>query len=121
MVKGCYSPLGRITQGKPLCICEGWATGATLHQDGSYTVAAAMNAGNLKPTALALRARYPDLEIILTGDDDRMTEGNPGRTAANAAAACGGLVTFPEWPSDAPADLSDYNDLATWRRAHGYA
>ena len=121
-VKGCYSALGQVAVGRPLCICEGWATGAMLHQDGNYTVAAAMNAGNLKPTALALRARYPNLEIILTGDDDRMTEGNPGRTAANAAAAaCGGLVTFPEWPADAPADLSDYNDLATWRRAHGYA
>jgi putative DNA primase/helicase len=121
-IKGTYSPLGRITPGKPLCICEGWATGATLHQDGGYTVACAMNAGNLKPVALALRAEYHTTEIILAGDDDRMTEGNPGRTAANAAAAaCGALVTFPEWPADAPDTLSDYNDLATWSKAHGIA
>ncbi|MGV8903215.1 MAG: toprim domain-containing protein [Pseudomonas sp.] len=120
-IKGAYSPLGRITPGKPLCICEGWATGATLHESG-YTVAAAMNAGNLKPVALALRAEYHTTEIIIAGDDDRLTDGNPGRTAANAsAAACGGLVTFPEWPADAPLTLSDFNDLAAWSRTHAHA
>ena len=118
-VKGCYSPMGRITPGKPLCICEGWATGATLNQSG-YTVACAMNAGNLKPVALALRAEYHTTEIIIAGDDDRHTEGNPGRTAANAAAvAVGGLVTFPEWPAGAPDTLSDFNDLYRWEADHG--
>ena len=120
-IKGTYSPLGRITPGKPLCICEGWATGATLHESG-YTVACAMNAGNLKSVALALRAEYHTAEIIIAGDDDRQTEGNPGRAAANAAAAaCGGLVTFPEWPADAPLTLSDFNDLAAWSRHHAPA
>lgn len=119
-IKGTYSPLGRITPGKPLCICEGWGTGATLHENG-FTVACAMNAGNLKPVALALRAEYHITEIIIAGDDDRLTEGNPGRTAANAAAAAvGGLVTFPEWPADAPDTLSDYNDLAAWSRHHAH-
>lgn len=120
-IKGTYSPLGRITPGKPLCICEGWATGATLHENG-YTVACAMNAGNLKPVALALRAEYHTTEIIIAGDDDRLTDGNPGRAAANAAAAAvGGLVTFPEWPAGAPDTLSDYNDLAAWSRHHAHA
>ena len=120
-IKGAYSPLGRITPGKPLCICEGWATGATLHESG-YTVACAMNAGNLKPVALALRAEYHSVEIIIASDDDRTTPGNPGRTAANAAAAaCGGLVTFPEWPADAPLTLTDFNDLAAWNRHHAHA
>jgi putative DNA primase/helicase len=120
-IKGTYSPLGRITPGKPLCVCEGWATGATLHESG-YTVACAMNAGNLKPVALALRAEYHTTEIIIAGDDDRLTEGNPGRTAANAAAAAvGGLVTFPEWPADAPLTLTDFNDLAAWSPHHAHA
>ncbi|WP_150754109.1 toprim domain-containing protein [Pseudomonas fluorescens] len=117
-IKGAYSPLGRITPGKLLGICEGWATGATLHESG-YTVACAMNAGNLKAVALALRAKYYTTEIIIAGDDDRQTKGNPGRTAANAAAvAVGGQVTFPEWPADAPDSLSDFNDLAVWSRRH---
>ncbi|MCY1297637.1 DNA primase TraC [compost metagenome] len=118
-VKGCYSPLGIIAAGQPLCLCEGWATGATLHEHTSCAVACAMNAGNLKPVALALRARYPDAEIIIGGDDDRQTEGNPGRTAANAAAiAIGGQVVFPNWPADAPLALTDFNDLANWGAVH---
>jgi Uncharacterized protein conserved in bacteria len=117
-VKGTYSPLGRITPGKPLCICEGWATGATLHEIG-YTVACGMNSGNLKPVALALKAEHHSIEIIIAGDDDRRTEGNPGRTAANAAAiAVGGLVAFPDWPNSAPDTLTDFNDLYRWETDH---
>ena len=117
-IKGTYSPLGRITPGKPLCICEGWATAATLHESG-YTVACAMNAGNLKPVALVLKAERQSIEIIIAGDDDRRTEGNPGRTAANAAAiAVGGLVVFPNWPNSAPDTLTDFNDLYRWEADH---
>lgn len=117
-VKGCYSPLGSLGNG-PLYVCEGWATAATLHQHSGSPVAAAMNAGNLKPVALAMRARYPAAEIVIAGDDDRQTEGNPGRTAATIAAlAVDGLVTFPDWPADAPPRLTDFNDLANWRAAH---
>lgn len=117
-VKGTYSLLGRITPGKPLCICEGWATSATLHEIG-YTVACALNAANLKPVALVLKAEHCNIEIIIAGDDDRRTEGNPGRTAANAAAiAVGGLVAFPNWPNSAPDTLTDFNDLYRWEIDH---
>lgn len=120
-VQRSYSPLGTVKPDKPLCICEGWATAATLHHSG-YAVAAAMNAGNLKPVAQALRMRYPHLQIIIAGDDDRQTEGNPGRTLANAAAvAAFAGVAFPDWPAEAPLTLTDYNDLVVWRRAHGRA
>lgn len=113
-INGTYSPLGRITPGKPLCICEGWATGATLHEIG-YTVACAMNAGNLKSVAMVLKAEHRNIDIIIAGDDDRRTESNPGRTAANAAAtAVGGLVAFPDWPDSAPDTLTDFNDLYRW-------
>ncbi len=118
MVKGCYAPLGIITPGAPLYICEGWATGATIHADTGAAVACAMNAGNLLPVGQRLQRQHPDAVLIVAGDDDRQTEGNPGRTAANAAAvAVGGLVVFPLWPQDAPADLTDFNDLANWRAA----
>lgn len=118
IVTGCYSPLGVITSGAPLYVCEGYATGATIHADTGAAVACAMNAGNLRPAALALREKHPHASIIIAGDDDRQTEGNPGRMAANAAAvAVGGLVVFPLWPQDAPIDLTDFNDLANWRAA----
>jgi putative DNA primase/helicase len=119
-VSGCYSTLGSIAPGQRLYLVEGWATGSTLHESTGSPVAVAMNAGNLKPVALALRAKYGDLvELVIAGDDDRQTPGNPGRTAAVAAAlAAGALVTFPDWPDDAPPSLSDFNDLHCWSRAH---
>lgn len=121
-VRGCYSPLGVITSSAPLYVCEGWATGATIHAGSGAAVACAMNTGNLKPVALALRAKYPGAQIIIAGDDDRQTEGNPGRTAANAAAvAAGALIVFPDWPGNAPLNLSDFNDLANWSPAHEHA
>ena len=121
-VKGCYSPLGCIEPGRQLYICEGWATGATLHQHSGCAVACAMNAGNLLSVTQALRAKYPATDLVIAGDDDRQIEGNPGRTAAMAAAAAAGaLVTFPAWPVDAPETLTDFNDLANWEAAHELA
>ncbi|MDR5873797.1 toprim domain-containing protein [Vreelandella gomseomensis] len=114
-VRGAYAPLGKVQAGRQLFICEGWATGATLHAHTGEPVACAMNAGNLAAVAETLRDRYHTLDMVIAGDDDRLTPGNPGRTAANAAAlSVGALVLFPTWPPDAPDSLSDFNDLARW-------
>lgn len=117
-VKGCYSPLGVIASGQPLYLCEGWATGATLHAETGHPVACAMNAGNLLEAGRHLQRRHPEAVLIVAGDDDRQTEGNPGRTSAiKAAAALGCGLVLPEWPTNAPATLSDFNDLRQWREA----
>jgi len=101
-----------------IVICEGWATGATLAEDDPDTlVLAAIDAGNLKPVALSVRRRWPNVEITIAGDDDRLTAGNPGRTkAVEAAITVDGQVAFPQWPEGAPESLSDFNDLAYWLR-----
>ncbi|WPP47263.1 toprim domain-containing protein [Pseudomonas sp. AN-1] len=119
-VTGCYSPIGRLEPGQPLYICEGWATGATIHEAKGAAVACAMNAGNLFAVGDRLRRAYPESPLIVAGDDDRMTEGNPGRTAAERAAADLGAVgvVFPPWCGDEPLELSDFNDLRQWREAH---
>ncbi|EJM77921.1 toprim domain-containing protein [Pseudomonas sp. GM60] len=115
-VQGCYSPLGKFSEGCRLYVCEGWATGATLHKNTGSPVVCAMNAGNLKSVAVAMRERYgATLDLVIAGDDDRKTIGNPGKRAANQAArATNARVVFPEWPGDAPSDLSDFNDLCLW-------
>ncbi len=115
-VRGCYSPIGSIRPGQPLYLCEGWATGATLHQLTGQPVACAMNAGNLLPAGQQLKDRHPGLALIVAGDDDRQTPGNPGRSKAMAAAlALGANVLFPEWPDGCPAALTDFNDLQNWQ------
>lgn len=121
-VKGCYSPIGNLEPGRPLYICEGWATGATVHADTGLAVACAMNAGNLLDVGRQLQRYYPDSLLIIAGDDDRQTEaegkGNPGIEAASKAAAMlGCAMVLPVFPPDAPLALSDFNDLASWRAA----
>lgn len=107
-VKGCYSPI-QGNDSTPLYICEGWATGATIHALKGVSVACAMNAGNLLPVAQTLRARHPGRYLIIAGDNDRHTEGNPGKTAAiNAAHAIGAEWMVPDFPDHLPG--TDYND-----------
>jgi len=101
-----------------ILICEGFATGATLAKDHpSACVIAAIDAGNLEPVATSIRRYKPHSEIIICADDDRQTPGNPGKTKGrHAAIAAGALLALPQWPSSAPSSLTDYNDLACWRR-----
>jgi putative DNA primase/helicase len=109
-VSGCYFPIGR-PQGV-LCIAEGYATGASIHEATGYAVAVAFNAGNLLPVARALRAKFHDLRLIVCGDDDAKTPGNPGLTAAREAAqAAGACLAIPEFGNDRPERATDFNDL----------
>jgi putative DNA primase/helicase len=110
-IKGCYHAIGKPA-GR-LIICEGYATGASIHESTGHAVAVAFNAGNLEPVALALRVKYPDLNITLAADDDHLTVGNPGLTKARAAAqAVGGTVAVPEFFGYVrPDKATDFNDL----------
>jgi len=99
-----------------IIITEGWATACTLaeHEPNAW-VLAAIDAGNLKTVALEARKRWPHSEIIIAGDDDRLTPGNPGVTKARlAATSADALLALPQWPENAPDTLTDFNDLATW-------
>ena len=109
-VKGCYHAIGRPDGA--VIVCEGYATGASIHECTGQAVAVAFNAGNVEPVAVTLRAKYPALKIIIAADDDHQTNGNPGVTKATAAAmAVGGLLAVPVFPADRPDKATDFNDL----------
>ena len=109
-VRGCFHAIG--TLGKALVICEGVATGHSIHEATGLPVACAFSAGNLAPVVHALCQRYPHLQLLIAADDDHATEGNPGLTAAHAAAlAVGGAVVVPQFPADRPRKATDFNDL----------
>uniref|UniRef100_A0A809E4K4 DNA primase n=1 Tax=Ralstonia solanacearum TaxID=305 RepID=A0A809E4K4_RALSL len=113
-VAGCYCALGgKPGPDAPLLICEGWATACSLHEATCYPVAAAMNAGNLLAVAQALRAKLPDVPIIVCADDDIETAGNPGLTKAREAAqAIGALLAVPDFGQERPDEATDFNDVA---------
>lgn len=100
----------RIEGGELVAICEGYATGLSVHLATGATLYCAMDAGNLHAVAAIARRQNPEARILLCGDNDEGTQGNPGKTKAEqAAAAIGGLIALPPI-------AGDWND---YHQAHG--
>ncbi|SDE21276.1 AAA family ATPase [Desulfuromonas thiophila] len=99
-------------------LCEGVATGASIHAATGATVICAFNAGNLPPVARSFRERCPTTPLTICADNDRFTAGNPGITkAGEAAKATGATLVFPCFDGipggdDQALKWSDFNDLA---------
>lgn len=103
-----------ITPPETIVICEGWATGCSLHQATSYTVRVAFNAGSLMAVARFTRAQFPNARIILAADDDYRNTTNTGIDKANEAAkAVGGIPVVPQFHdlTNRPEKATDFNDL----------
>ncbi|MEI6267631.1 MAG: toprim domain-containing protein [Methylococcaceae bacterium] len=97
---GLFHVIGQATNDE-LIICEGFATGASLHDATGFQVLCAMSAGNLLPVAQAVRAADPKKKIVLAADNDDLKPGNPGVTAAKKAArAVGGFLAIPPTTGD---------------------
>lgn len=110
-VKAGYYLIG--TAEKQIFICEGFATGATIYEETGQAVFCAFNAKNLTPVAKYVRAKYSGTDIIIAGDNDHHTDGNPGVTEANRAAqAVDGSWVVPVFTglNASPKD-TDFNDL----------
>ncbi|GAB4352065.1 MAG: DUF927 domain-containing protein [Methylohalobius crimeensis] len=112
-MRGGYSTIGDFGENiECICIAEGFATAASIHEATGHPVVIAFNAGNLKPVAEAIRAKHPGLPLIVCADDDFATEGNPGMAKAREAArAVDGVVVFPDFGPDRPEKATDFNDL----------
>ena len=89
-VKGCYYGIGKPK--RALIVCEGFATGASIHECTGHAVAVAFTAINLEAVAVGLRTKYPALKFIIAADNDHQTPGNPGMTKATAAAQTTGAT-----------------------------
>jgi len=110
-----YHPIGNISDSKHNCIgiCEGYATGDTIHQAASIPLFVAFNAGNLSAVSKVVRERYPDHDIIIFADDDYQTKNNPGiAKAKKAAKEIKGKILIPEFSFREDDDWTDFNDLA---------
>lgn len=120
--QGCFIHVeGNLRKPHFVIICEGWATGCTLAEDEpTALVLAAIDAGNLEPVAMAARCHWPTAKLVIAGDDDRLTAGNPGASKAKAAAISSrALLALPQWPENAPEHLTDFNDLTVWLAGGG--
>jgi len=102
--------------GKPvdntMIICEGYATGASIHEATGHAVLVAFDAGNLKPVAEFVHKERPALNLVIAADNDQWTDNNPGVTKGNDAAytvKC--PCRIPQF-SDLTSKPTDFNDLA---------
>lgn len=84
--KGGHLVLGHIKDAPILLMCEGWATGCTLHQASGLPVVVCFSASNLVEVARRL-SRVVSSKVLVCGDDDCATAGNPGKAAAIKAAS----------------------------------
>jgi putative DNA primase/helicase len=100
--------------GKPnriIFIAEGYATAASIHQATGKAVVVAFDAGNLKPVAEAVKADWPEVEIIIAAGNDQLKDDNPGITKAKEAArAVGGKMAIPKF-QNTDSKPTDFNDL----------
>jgi len=104
--------LGEINEKSPIFICEGYATGASIHESTGKPVAVSFNAGNLMKVAKLLRDLYPKHPLIVAGDDDWKTANNPGKqSATEAATAVGAKLVFPYFKDPRQDKWTDFNDM----------
>lgn len=100
-VQGASYVLGTVNS--TICLAEGYATAASIHEATGLPVAVAFHAGNLRTVAEVLRAKYTDATMALCGDNDNSHVGQ--NKAHDAAQAINGVVVLPDTPG------TDWNDI----------
>jgi putative DNA primase/helicase len=109
--KGCFHHLGAFENGRPILICEGYATGASIHMATKQTTVVAFDAGNLDPVVESIKQTYPQSPLIIAGDNDVWKIPNVGlEKAQEAAQAHGCSVVFPQF-KDIATKPTDFNDI----------
>jgi putative DNA primase/helicase len=108
-VQSCYTVLGELLENAYLC--EGYATGVTIHQATQQPVIIAFNAGNLSSVIKSLAITNPKLKLMLAADNDHQNEINVGIDKAWMASIGFDIpLVYPDFESNDPS--SDFNDLA---------
>ncbi len=112
-VAGMYYLLGTISDDEAVvCVAEGYATAASIHEATTYPVAVAFNAGNLAAVARSIRQTYRKVCLIVCADDDFETPGNPGLSlATDAARESRARLAMPTFGARRLSSETDFNDL----------
>jgi phage/plasmid primase-like uncharacterized protein len=109
--RGCFFPLGEWRGAERIVVCEGFSTGATIHEAAGLPTVCAMSSGNLLAVAKDIRRANPEAAMVIAADNDRHTTDNPGmRKAKEAARAVGGVIAVPTFADN--EEGTDFNDMA---------
>jgi len=102
VVMGAYYRLGDWTSPSVVLITEGIADAISCYEATGYPVLAAISKSQLLNAALAVKRKYPQVKIVVCGDND--ADGGGQQAANEAAKAVDGYVVIPE-------GVKDFNDL----------
>ena len=92
-----------------LFVAEGFATAITVHMATGSRVICAFDCGNLPLIVENFAEKYPNLQIVVAGDDDHFGGVNSGRLAAKSVAKISSAI-FPVFSSN-EGNPTDWNDL----------
>lgn len=94
-------------------ICEGYATGCTIHEITKSPVVCAINAHNLTPIAIELRKKFIHATIKICADNDQYGKENTGISHASfAARKTGASLQYPTFDGySIEHKPTDFNDL----------
>lgn len=98
--RGHFHLIGQPPTGdEVILVCEGYATGATLHEATGLPVVVAFDAGNLMPVCDALRKQWRRVRFLLCADDDSLGK----------CRACGERFIHTDHPTECPACGQPHN------------
>jgi putative DNA primase/helicase len=112
--KGLFHRLGEYNENADtVYICEGYSTGAIIHELTDKLVYIAFDAGNLPRVGENVRKLHPGANIIIAADNDQYGDENPGiKFAKQAQNTCNAHLVFPEFTEDQLENKpTDFNDL----------
>ncbi|MBL0338854.1 MAG: DUF3631 domain-containing protein [Rhodospirillaceae bacterium] len=117
--KACFHTLGLLKESNLLYVCEGFATGASIHMATGIPTIIAFDAYNLDPVIEVVKSAYPEKTIIICADNDQWKELNVGKEKAKAASAnynCQVVLPYfsPEClkiVQEKETNPTDFNDL----------
>lgn len=103
-----------------ICICEGYSTGATIHEATGYTVIMAVDTSNLLPIAIQTAKKISSEKIIICADNDQFKPINAGmKYAQEAADKIGAKLVYPWFDPREPSQPTDFNDFVSKNIQYG--
>jgi len=121
--KGCFytigKPLGTLSNQagneELFFVCEGYATGASIHAATGCPVVVAFDGGNLGPVVASLRKAFPDIKSVIAADNDQWAANGSNKgidEARKASENHGCSFVYPRFKSEHHVSKpTDFNDL----------
>lgn len=114
-MKGSVHVIGEIKE--VIYLCEGFATGASIHMATGDAVVVCFNCWNMRDISPYIQEKYKGIRIVICADDDKWTTDasgkpwNPGLQAAHQAALKTRIPVKTPIFQSLEGEPSDFNDL----------